>query len=143
MDPLASLSLAATIIRFTGFARKLLLETHRPAPGQTQRRLQLSSLSQDLSRLSAEVQKAALGSPILANPWRQPLQECIGVYGRLHEAIHELQKSAEADGKTSAAPNGGLNALKEVWQESEIKDLRETLSDIQSRTAIAMLVIIR
>lgn len=153
MDPMSAFQLAAAVISVVDFGARLLSDTYeiyQSGTGHTERDVELSTLSHDLTVLGEELQKrlsAASTTPAAsaAAPGPEAVlfdlsRRCVEASAKLQKAVNDLQANMTGTSKISVAANSFVSALKAVWKKSEIESLKENLAEIRSQMTIATLV---
>ncbi len=159
MDPVSAFQLAAAVVGVVDFGARLLSDTYeiyRSGTGHTERDVELSTLSRDLTALGTQLQDrlsvvsspsaaSASASASTAAPGPEAVlldlsRRCIEASSRLQKAVNDLQANMAGTSKISVAANSFASALKAVWKKSEIEGLKENLEEIRSQMTIATLV---
>jgi len=147
MDPITAFQMAAAVIGVVDFGSRLLSDTHeiyKSGTGHTARDVELSTLSQDLTALSTQLQSRL--SAVSAAPQGPDAVlvditgRCIEASAKLQKAVSDLQANVTGSSKISIAASSFVSALKAVWKKSEIEGLREDLAEIRSQMTVATLV---
>ncbi|KAH7131233.1 hypothetical protein EDB81DRAFT_950572 [Dactylonectria macrodidyma] len=147
MDPINAFQVAAAVIGLVDFGSRLLsdtIEIYQSASGHTARDVELTTLSEDLSSLSEQLQNhleaASSTSSASESTLRALSARSIDASNKLKSAIGELQANKPGSSKISTAANSLASALKAIWKKSEIEALKENLLEIRSQITITTLV---
>ncbi|KPM41893.1 hypothetical protein AK830_g4641 [Neonectria ditissima] len=147
MDPINAFQVAAAVIGLVDFGARLLsdsYEIYQSASGHTARDVELTTLSDDLSELSKQVQSHLQDASRVPSASESTLRSlsarCIEASIKLQAAINDLQACKHGTRKISTAANSFASALKAVWKKSEIEALKEDLLEIRSQMILASLV---
>ncbi|KAH6972438.1 hypothetical protein BKA56DRAFT_660343 [Ilyonectria sp. MPI-CAGE-AT-0026] len=147
MDPINTFQVAAAVIGLVDFGARVLSDTveiYKSASGHTQRDVELTTLSDELSSLSEQLQKRLEGTSTTSLASESTLRglsaRSIDASNKLKSAIADLQANKPGTSKISTAANSFASALKAIWKKSEIEALKENLVEIRSQITIATLI---
>jgi hypothetical protein len=146
MDPISAISVAAAVVDFVDFGSGLLRETaeiYRSSTGQSGVKLDISSVSRDLTVLSDEVNSKS--KLIMFPPGRGSEEvfarlcgDCKDIGTELQECVADTRDHASSN--TKRAFDSFLVALQQTWSKEKIEALRLRLDRLQQRMMIAVLV---
>jgi hypothetical protein len=144
MDPISAFALAASVINVVDYGTRVLSSTrniYTSASGQKSRHVELSTLAQELSGLSTELERR------IAKAGGQPgncdialldiCRRCLDTAGQLQNALDDLQ--AKGTTKVGAAASSLVAALKAIWSEPKIQSLMDSLCEIRHQMIVASL----
>lgn len=147
MDPINAFQVAAAVIGLVDFGARVLSDTveiYKSASGHTQRDVELTTLSDELSNLSEQLQNRLEGTSTTSLASESTLRglsaRSIDASNKLKSAIADLQANKPGTSKISTAANSFASALKAIWKKSEIEALKENLVEIRSQITIATLI---
>ncbi|KAF7558259.1 hypothetical protein G7Z17_g179 [Cylindrodendrum hubeiense] len=147
MDPITAFQTAAAVIGLVDFGARVLsdtIEIYQSASGRTTRDVELATLSDELSKLSEQLQECLANTPSASSASESTLRglsaRSIDASNKLKSAITDLQANKPGTSKISTAANSFASALKAIWKKSEIEALKESLLEIRSQITIATLV---
>ena len=152
MDPLSALSVAAAVVQFVDFGTRVLSDArhiYESSSGQTPVNLELSTVTDDLSRLSGDVESKAekaklqntAGSDSLNDSeeiFLRLCRECKEISGELQRSLKKLQASRV--NKIDLAVKSVLLSVKGMMAEKDIKTLKDRLGQIREQMKMAVLV---
>lgn len=146
MDPLSAISVAAAVIQFVDFGSGLLRDTveiYRSTTGQSRNRLDIRSISRDLSALADEVEAKSSLTGLPAG--RSSEDVFIGLCRACKDVAKELQECV-SDVSLHVAKNprrafqSFVTVLKERRSDEKVEALRSTLYQVQQRMTVAVLI---
>ncbi|KAH7010155.1 hypothetical protein EDB80DRAFT_610948 [Ilyonectria destructans] len=147
MDPINAFQVAAAVIGLVDFGARVLSDTveiYKSASGHTERDVELTTLSDELSNLSEQLQNRLEGTSTTSSASESTLRglsaRSIDASNKLKSAIADLQANKPGTSKISTAANSFASALKAIWKKSEIEALKENLVEIRSQITIATLI---
>lgn len=147
MDPLSALVVAASVVQFTDVGIRLLSTTREvyiSASGQTKHAIELSAVATDLKQLSEQVEQKSCS--LRSHPGQTSdseeiflrlCGECQKVSTELLDALAKLK--ARGRNWLNYAKTSFLVALKSIWSEKKIDELRKRLSRIKEEMTAAAL----
>jgi hypothetical protein len=152
MDPLGALSVAAAVVQFVDFGTRVLSDArhiYKSSSGQTPVNLELSMVTDDLSRLIDDVEskaeKASLQSTNVSVSLNSPEESFLRLCRKCKDISSELQLSlgklqASGPNKIDLAVKSVFLSVKGVIAEKDIETLKDRLSQIREQMKMAVLV---
>jgi hypothetical protein len=146
MEPLSALGVASNVVQFVDFATKLVSQTvriHRAAQSNNKDGSSLVLLTTELEKYNRDMTKdleSSLGSNGMSPEDEQILKtcaECAKISSNLLTTLISL-KSSKVTAWTSF-----VAALKTIWKESEIEELRHTLDSYRQQISLYLLAAVR
>ncbi|KAI9855256.1 MAG: hypothetical protein M1813_000489 [Trichoglossum hirsutum] len=152
MDSLGALSVAAAVVQFVDFGSRVLSDAchiYESSSGQTSVNLELSTATDDLSRLMDDVRsKAEKAKPLnTAGPdglndseeiFLRLCRECKEISGKLRHSLEKFRASGA--NKIDLAVKSVLLSMKGVMAENDIKTLKDRLGQIREQMKLAVLI---
>jgi hypothetical protein len=152
MDSLSALSVAAAVVQFVDFGSRVLSDAchiYESSSGQTSVNLELSTATDDLSRLMDDVQSKAEKAKSLntAGPdglddseeiFLRLCRECKEISGKLRHSLEKFRASGA--NKIDLAVKSVLLSVKGVMAENDIKTLKDRLGQIREQMKLAVLI---
>jgi hypothetical protein len=146
MEPLSVLAVAAAVVQFVDYGTRLFTdarEIYKSSPNQTKNRVELTAVSQDLARLSNEVDARSKSLNLgdvgdSEEVFLRLCRECKGISDELQESLAKLQ--ARGTTKFERAANSFFVALKSVWSAKRVEELAERLKEMRQQMMMAVLV---
>jgi hypothetical protein len=142
MDPLSALSVAAAVVQFADFGSRLVknvVELYQS--GQKRDHVELSVVSQDLSRLAASVESKIAGNRSVAGEvFLRLVGECAAVNDELQAILEKLK--ARGDTKIALAADSWMVALRQVVAAKDIENLVRRLGEVRQQMNVALLYLL-
>ena len=146
MDPLSAISLAAAVVQFVDFGSRLLRNTaaiYRSSSNQIRGTNDVSSISQDLSALSNEVESKSrlalrTSSEISEEIFVRLCGACRDIGAELQDCVADVKIYVK--GNPERAVRSFLSALQQMRSAEKINDLRSRLDETQQRMMTSVLV---
>ncbi|KAL0260205.1 hypothetical protein SLS55_003889 [Diplodia seriata] len=131
MDPISAFSLAAAVAQIVDYGTRILSDTYEIS-GRTARDVELSTISQDLSDLSKQLEVQ------LDNVEKPSKSALLDVCKRCVDASDDVQNAADTlrakRTRTRVSASTFVSALKSIWTEAEVERLRDSLTEIREET---------
>jgi hypothetical protein len=153
MDPVTAFQTASAVLSVVDFGLRVLsdgYEIYKSGTQRTARNDALAQVSQELSGLSERVQQRlvqvssagtqATNGGSSDTLLREIARRCDTASKRLERAIDDLRRSSKSSRKTTAAAKSLIVALRGIWNQNELDELKAELSDIRSQLTLAVII---
>ena len=144
MDPLSALAVAAAVVQFADFGFRLIRSAHelyKSPSGQRSKYVELSTVSQDLSRLADGVKaKLTENQGSAGEVFLRLCRECASTNDELQGMLDKLR--AQGSTKIALAADGWRIAFRQVAAAGDIEKLAGRLSQIRQQMNVTLLYLL-
>jgi hypothetical protein len=144
LDPLTALGLAGNIVQFVDFGFKLVsdsIETYRSVDGGLSTNVELGSITEDLSLVAGNLGSMNEVGNRFSKDERALIKlsdQCKALADKLLDVLHGLAVTGSHKKWKSVR-----QALRSVWKDGEIQDVRRRLNDFRSQLTLRLVAILR